>query len=301
MANHLESNDQRPWKIYVLKCPKSMEIRYVGWTTIPLHKRLQKHIYRARCEQSTYRTRWINSLLNSSLLPIIEEIESGQGEGWSAAERRWIAYYRNQGTRLVNTTDGGEGALGFRLSKEAIRERKERFNATHTANERSDIARKREAAKTPEQRAASARKRLLTMTPEQHRMVRQKQIASMTPEQRSASAKKQWDRMTPDDRRAMARRMTQGITREQRVAAAAKAKITIGVGVRSESARRMWANRTPEQRAAMREKGVATFRANQSAGRCSPPASVLFAAPASVPLQPVKEPLVTTISVPANQ
>lgn len=41
--------------------------------------------------------------------PRIEAIEQGTGD-WEAAERRWIAWHKEHGHNLCNSTDGGEGA-----------------------------------------------------------------------------------------------------------------------------------------------------------------------------------------------
>ena len=43
------------------------------------------------------------------LQPQIGILEQGTGD-WQAAERKWIARYREQGYQLCNATDGGEGA-----------------------------------------------------------------------------------------------------------------------------------------------------------------------------------------------
>jgi hypothetical protein len=54
--------------------------------------------------------RWIRSLRDSGQAPtlvILEVVESD----WQAAERRWIAYYRDLGADLTNHTDGGEGLI----------------------------------------------------------------------------------------------------------------------------------------------------------------------------------------------
>ncbi len=48
----------------------------------------------------------------------IEVIESGLGDSWKEAEKRWVAHYRAQGSRLTNLTDGGDGTLGIVRSEE---------------------------------------------------------------------------------------------------------------------------------------------------------------------------------------
>ena len=97
------------WVIYVLKHPRTDEVRYVGWTKQGVDKRLREHIREAVRGQRTHRHRWLLSLVSIGLEPAFEVIEHGTGDGWSEAERRWIAFYRSYGARLVNGTDGGEG------------------------------------------------------------------------------------------------------------------------------------------------------------------------------------------------
>jgi hypothetical protein len=52
-------------------------------------------------------------MVSIGLEPQIEAIESGAGNDWAEAERRWIKFYRNAGARLSNTTDGGEGTPDY--------------------------------------------------------------------------------------------------------------------------------------------------------------------------------------------
>lgn len=39
------------------------------------------------------------------------------GADWIESERFWIAKYRNEGARLLNLTDGGEGLAGLPMSQ----------------------------------------------------------------------------------------------------------------------------------------------------------------------------------------
>lgn len=105
----------REWFIYVLIDPRSDEIRYVGWT-YDVEKRVRDHISKAR-KQHNYKANWLVQLENEGLRPLYRVLESGTGD-WAAAEQRWIAYYRAEGARLTNLTNGGEGIVGYVFSEE---------------------------------------------------------------------------------------------------------------------------------------------------------------------------------------
>ena len=57
--------------LYVLIDPSTNEIRYVGQTSMKLHRRLACHISK---REKTYKKDWINSLLIKNLEPIIQEM-----------------------------------------------------------------------------------------------------------------------------------------------------------------------------------------------------------------------------------
>lgn len=96
--------------IYVLKCPSSGEIRYVGKTDNP-KRRLNRHIRDSARGSSDYRSRWIRTLLASGSKPIMEIVRTLEPhEDWQEAEIAEIKIHRERGCRLTNCTDGGDGA-----------------------------------------------------------------------------------------------------------------------------------------------------------------------------------------------
>ena len=106
--------------IYVL-CDQENNIRYVGKTVASLKKRLQQHISEAkRHPNKNHRINWINSVLNSGYYVNIQEIDSCPWCKSQDLERYYIKFYKDQGINLVNSTDGGEGNLGFIKTKETI-------------------------------------------------------------------------------------------------------------------------------------------------------------------------------------
>lgn len=110
----------RPWFIYVLRDPRNNEIRYVGWTHSP-QRRLRQHItnaYKRSAGKNRHKDNWIVLLATSTLMPILEVVESGVSKhGWIDAEQKHIKILRGNGTNLLNKTDGGEGVLN--LSQDA--------------------------------------------------------------------------------------------------------------------------------------------------------------------------------------
>lgn len=125
------SEDIRQWFIYVLRDPRTNEVRYVGWTYDPA-KRLRYHLYDAT-KGGTYKANWITQLRSLGLIPSMEIIDEGHGVGWGEAERRHIAAYRAIGARLTNMTDGGDGNPGW-VPSEATRKKMRR--RTPEASER---------------------------------------------------------------------------------------------------------------------------------------------------------------------
>lgn len=84
-------------------------VRYIGKTIKPLRRRLSSHVYEAAKGIINYRCNWLRSL---SDVPSIKGLCIVDNSRAAAMERMAIALYRACGDRLVNCTDGGEGAVG---------------------------------------------------------------------------------------------------------------------------------------------------------------------------------------------
>lgn len=110
-------NDTRKVKIYTLKHPDTLEVRYVGKTVRSLSRRLGNHIDNAkRSKHNKHLSNWILNILSNGKRPIIELIEEVDNSVWQERERYWITQYSN----LINLTEGGDGCKGF-LHDEATR------------------------------------------------------------------------------------------------------------------------------------------------------------------------------------
>lgn len=123
-------NIAKIWCIYALVDPNTELVRYIGWT-YNAEKRLKSHILTAR-RLKTHKGYWITSLLDSSQIPRMIILESGD-QDWEEAEKRWIAYHRSIGSPLTNATDGGEGTPGFYPSEET----RQKMSVSHTGMKQS--------------------------------------------------------------------------------------------------------------------------------------------------------------------
>lgn len=98
------------YKIYALIDPLTDEIRYIGYTSKSLEKRLKSHIYDCNRTKS-HKTNWIRSLLNKGLKPIIKQLnETNEIKVCLDMEVYYISLYDN----LTNSTSGGETSKTYR-------------------------------------------------------------------------------------------------------------------------------------------------------------------------------------------
>lgn len=109
------------YNIYVLKCPITNDIRYVGQTRMKLAKRLSGHLYDALSRDKVrlnHKDNWIKKLIKDGHRPIIESVELFPNEiGLSfilERERFWISNYKIK-YNLLNSTEGGEYSLNNKI------------------------------------------------------------------------------------------------------------------------------------------------------------------------------------------
>ena len=111
--------DIRPVKIYVLKHPDTLEVRYVGKTVRSLSRRLGNHIANAKGNRhNKHLSNWIINILNKNKRPIIELLEECNYSVWQEREQYWISQFPN----LINLTKGGDGCPGF-IQDESTKEK----------------------------------------------------------------------------------------------------------------------------------------------------------------------------------
>ena len=95
--------------IYGLIDGDTLELRYVGQTTKSLDERLRRH----KNSHNTHLRRWLNKRPVNIIVLERDPVDLNE------AEIRWIREMREQGARLMNMTDGGEGGrLGLKHTSE---------------------------------------------------------------------------------------------------------------------------------------------------------------------------------------
>lgn len=105
--------------IYALIDPETNTIRYIGKSDNP-KKRLRLHLTEARTsKRESHRLNWLRKLLKNSQRPRIMILEECNVENWAFREKWWISKYKLI-SKLVNNTDGGEGAYGYKHTKERL-------------------------------------------------------------------------------------------------------------------------------------------------------------------------------------
>lgn len=103
--------------IYGLLDPRNREVRYVGKSCSGL-RRPNRHRRPCELRTPTYKNRWVLALAGLGLKPEVQILEDvGSPDGLCERERWWIAKFREDGARLTNLTDGGEGSLGYKRSE----------------------------------------------------------------------------------------------------------------------------------------------------------------------------------------
>ena len=113
------TEDSRKVKIYALKHPSTLEIRYIGKTVVSLSRRLGNHIANAKgSRHNKHLSNWILKIISMGKRPIIELLEECDHTIWQEREKYWISQYPN----LINLTIGGDGCEGF-IHNEATKEK----------------------------------------------------------------------------------------------------------------------------------------------------------------------------------
>jgi group I intron endonuclease len=93
--------------IYTLSDPITNEVRYVGKTN-DIKSRIKDHIKRSKGKK-THKDRWINSLINKDMRPVILILDEVEICDWIFWEKFYISLLKVWGFNLVNHTDGGDG------------------------------------------------------------------------------------------------------------------------------------------------------------------------------------------------
>jgi len=107
-------------RIYGIREARTIPIRYIGQTKLPLGRRLTLHKYQSTnaCKKTAI-GKWIRSKKSKDIQ--IEIVLLRDKAIWNDDEIETIARYRRAGRKLLNLTSGGCGHFGTKLSEETKR------------------------------------------------------------------------------------------------------------------------------------------------------------------------------------
>lgn len=162
--------------VYTLCDPQTMGIRYVGYSK-RVNERYKAHLLN---DTVTHRGRWVGKLIRAGLAPVLRVLCIVQGmDEAKRVEIALIASYRKKGTRLTNSTSGGDGVSGTPevRAKQALaamipctEEKKAKISATLIGRpcdaERRAVLTKAARSMTPEQIANRNKQIAKAWTPE---------------------------------------------------------------------------------------------------------------------------------------
>jgi hypothetical protein len=124
--------------IYVLIDPRNDFIRYVGFTSFTLTKRLKGHIKKCELDSTNHKDRWIRELLSLGLKPEPYILDS---DGTYDDEIIYIKLCREYGYDLTNTNPGGTGDFPMpEETKEKLRKKITGFKHSDEAKEKIRVA-----------------------------------------------------------------------------------------------------------------------------------------------------------------
>lgn len=106
---------KNPGKVYCLKDPFTLEVRYVGFTKQTLNERLSKHRHTAKkqLDKTCYQINWFRKCLRLGKEPLIVLLENNIPiKDWAIKEQYWMDQFDN----LTNQAKGGCGIVKCRLT-----------------------------------------------------------------------------------------------------------------------------------------------------------------------------------------
>ena len=111
------------YKIYALTTP-TQSIRHIGYTKHTLNRRFNGHKQESKRKNAdgsyyniTHKDKWFRKNYDEISIILIEENITSYEKALER-EKYWIKYYRDNGYNLTNSTDGGDGTVGYKLTEE---------------------------------------------------------------------------------------------------------------------------------------------------------------------------------------
>ena len=128
---------------------------YVGKSFDPVD-RLETHLWEAKSYRKK-RTKLLQWMRRKNAGPVLQ-IVLEETDDWLEAEPFWIAYYRSIGMKLLNMTDGGEGAIGAAASDET----RSKQSAVRTGVKKTEETKRKISASLKGRRVGGGKKMRLT-------------------------------------------------------------------------------------------------------------------------------------------
>lgn len=136
--------------IYALIDPRDNQVRYIGKSDA-VCRRFKEHQSDIKSASNNKKIAWLKKLSKLGLQPRVVIIETISKLVWAETEIEWIRYFRSIGARLTNSTDGGEGIEGYKLTeaqkekvskmfkgKRFTEEHKRKIGESNTGKKRTD-------------------------------------------------------------------------------------------------------------------------------------------------------------------
>lgn len=110
----------KTFHIYALCEPGTGEVRYIGATHNPV-QRMYNHWRLSNSNNhngwKSPSVLWLEALKQLKTKPTMQILEVVPEDQWREAERKWIAFYREQGANLTNISPGGDSVSEETLQK----------------------------------------------------------------------------------------------------------------------------------------------------------------------------------------
>ncbi len=127
--------------------------------------RIRQHTAPSKMKNETYKNRWLRQVVSRGTKPLIITREYTNANVLPDEEKFWIRIARGFGCALTNTTEGGEGTVGFRHSEETKRSLSEKRKGQAPTRGFSGRAHTEESKRKTSQ-TLLAQQRTHTFTPE---------------------------------------------------------------------------------------------------------------------------------------
>lgn len=96
--------------------------KYVGKSK-NFNQRIKQHLNKDRFIYKSWFYNWLNKQINESIEYFIDVLEICNDNNWQEKEKYWIKHIRENGYKLTNMTDGGDGNNNQIFNKESNEKR----------------------------------------------------------------------------------------------------------------------------------------------------------------------------------